>query len=87
MEVVVPELGEGVEKAVVSYWYVNEGEHVEQDDDLVELATDKSVINIASPCSGIISRILYDEGETVEVGKTIAVIEEEEIDLDLDEEE
>ncbi len=82
-KVVLPDLGEGIEKATISYWYANEGEHVEEGDNLVEVATENSVINIPAPCSGIVSEIYYGEGEVARVGEVICVIREETEDLDL----
>lgn len=75
-KVVLPELGEGIEKATVSYWYFKEGEKVNLKDDLVELTTDKATFNLPSPCSGTLSEILFHEGEVVNIGETLAIIEE-----------
>jgi len=77
MKVVLPELGQGIEKAIVSYWYFQAGERVNEKDDLVELTTDKATFNLPSPCSGTLSEIFFREGNTVNVGETLAVIEEE----------
>ena len=75
-KVVLPELGEGIEKATVSYWYFKEGEKVNEKDDLVELTTDKATFNLPSPCSGILSEIYFHEGDTVSIGEVLAIIEE-----------
>ncbi len=77
VKVVLPGLGEGIEKATLSYWYFKEGEKVKEKDDLVELATDKATFNLPSPCSGIISEIMFREGDSVNVGEILAVIEEQ----------
>lgn len=76
IKVVLPELGEGITKATVSYWFFKDGERVNENDDLVELTTDKSTFNLPSPCTGIISEIMYSEGDSVQVGQTLAVINE-----------
>jgi len=76
-KVILPELGEGITKAMVSYWYFQDGEKVGEKDDLVELTTDKATFNLPSPCSGLISEIFFREGDTVNVGEALAVIEEE----------
>ena len=76
VKVVLPELGEGIEKATVSYWYFKEGDKVNAKDDLVELTTDKATFNLPSPCSGTLSEILFHEGDTVNVGEVLAIIEE-----------
>ncbi len=75
-KVVLPELGEGIEKATVSYWYFKEGEKVNEKDDLVELTTDKATFNLPSPCSGTLSEILFREGDVVNVGAALALIDE-----------
>jgi 2-oxoglutarate dehydrogenase E2 component (dihydrolipoamide succinyltransferase) len=75
-KVVLPELGEGIEKATVSYWFFKEGEKVNAKDDLVELTTDKATFNLPSPCSGMLSEILFHEGDTVNIGETLGMIEE-----------
>jgi 2-oxoglutarate dehydrogenase E2 component (dihydrolipoamide succinyltransferase) len=75
-KVILPELGEGIEKATVSYWYCKVGDKVREKDDLVELATDKATFNLPSPCSGIVSEILFEEGSTVNIGEVLATIDE-----------
>lgn len=74
-EVILPELGEGIEKATVSYWYFKEGEKVNEKDDLVELTTDKATFNLPCPSSGTLSEILFREGDTVNIGEVLAIIE------------
>lgn len=77
VKVVLPELGEGITKATVSYWFFKDGERIKEKDDLVELTTDKATFNLPSPCSGIVSEIMYSEGDSVNVGQALAVINEE----------
>ena len=74
-KVVLPELGEGIDKATISYWYFKQGEKVGEKDDLVELATDKATFNLPSPCSGVLSEVFFLEGDSVNVGEVLAVIE------------
>ena len=74
-KVVLPELGEGIQKATVSYWYFKEGEKVNEKDDLVELTTDKATFNLPSPSSGILSEIFIHEGDAANVGEALAIIE------------
>ncbi len=76
IKVVLPELGEGITKATLSYWFFKDGEMVNQNDDLVELTTDKTTFNLPSPCKGIISEIMCSAGDTVNVGQILAVINE-----------
>ncbi len=75
-KVILPELGEGIKKATVSYWYFKEGEKINEKDDLVELTTDKATFNLPSPCSGMLSEIFFHEGDEVNVGEVLAIIEE-----------
>ncbi|MDI6758428.1 MAG: hypothetical protein QMD94_01960 [Candidatus Omnitrophota bacterium] len=77
IKVVLPELGEGIDKATVSYWYYQKTEKVKEKNDLVELTTDKATFNLPSPCSGRLIEIFFSEGDTVNIGETLAVIEEE----------
>jgi pyruvate dehydrogenase E2 component (dihydrolipoamide acetyltransferase) len=76
MKVVLPELGEGITKATVSYWYFQQGDKVGEKDDLVELTTDKATFNLPSPCTGTLSEIYFHEGDAVGVGEAVASIEE-----------
>lgn len=75
-KVILPELGEGIDKATVSFWYYKVGEKLNEKDDLVELTTDKATFNLPSPCSGTLSEVLIQEGDEVHSGETLAVIEE-----------
>ncbi len=76
IEVILPNLGENVEKAVISYWYLKIGDEVTKDEDLVELTTDKATFNLPSPCSGTLAEIMFSEGEVVHIGDALASIEE-----------
>lgn len=73
-EVILPELGEKIEKATVSYWYFQAGDKVSEKADLVELVTDKATFNLPSPSSGTLSEIRFKEGESVKVGEVLAII-------------
>ena len=75
-QVILPELGEGIDSASITYWYFKEGDAVKEKEDLVELATDKATFNLPSPCSGVISQIIFKEGDTVKVGEVLANIDE-----------
>lgn len=76
IKVVLPELGEGITKATVSYWYFQVGEKVNEKDDLVELTTDKATFNLPSPCTGTLSEVFFREGDAVSVGDVLGAIEE-----------
>ena len=73
--VTLPPLAEGVNKANVSYWYKQPGEDVLAGEDLVELVTDKATFNMPSPATGLVKEILVNEGDSADVGQTIAIIE------------
>jgi len=69
-------LGEDAgDEATISYWHFEQGDHVGQDEDLVEMSTDKAVFAVPSPVSGTIVEIVAEEGDTVQVGEVMAVIE------------
>jgi pyruvate dehydrogenase E2 component (dihydrolipoamide acetyltransferase) len=73
-KVTLPELGEGIDKATVSYWIVAVGKEVKEGDDLVEMATDKAVFNVPSPVSGVVKEIIAQDGDEVKVGETLVII-------------
>ena len=75
-QVILPELGEGIEVANVTFWYFKQGDKVKEKDDLVEMATDKASFNLPSPCSGVLTQILFQEGDAVKVGQALATIDE-----------
>ena len=75
VKVVLPELGEGIEKATVSYWLMEIGQEVKEGDELVEMATDKAVFNVPSPASGVLKEIIAKDGEEIKVGQTLAILE------------
>ena len=76
-EVRLPELGEDApDRAEVSFWYVSEGENVEEGQDLVEMVTDKAAFTVPSPVSGVVKQIIGREGDTVKVGQIMAVVED-----------
>ena len=77
-KVILPEVGEGAREATISYWHFEEGDRIEEGEDLVEIATDKSTINVPAPCSGVLTEVYFEEGDMVEVGEVLANIEEEE---------
>ncbi|MFH1868425.1 MAG: lipoyl domain-containing protein [Candidatus Omnitrophota bacterium] len=75
VDVILPELAEGVDKAVVSFWHYNIGEDIAEGDDLVEMLTDKATFNVPAPAAGKLIKIHAGEGESVQVGDKIAIIE------------
>ena len=75
MEVKLPDMGEGIEEASVSFWYKKVGDAVKESEDLVELTTEKTSFNLPSPVSGTVKKISVSEGDKVKVGQVLAVIE------------
>lgn len=73
--VILPELGEGIEKAKVACWHAAVGDQVAVDTDVVELVTDKATFNVPAKASGIIKEILVGEGREAKIGEVLAVIE------------
>src|SRR5215213_9160301 len=75
-EIKMPQLGESVVEGTITKWLKQEGDSVQEDELLVEVSTDKVDSEVPSSASGTIQKILVDEGETVKVGTTIAVVGE-----------
>lgn len=74
-EIIMPKLGESIIEATITRWVKNVGEAVDEDDSLVEIATDKVDSEIPSPVEGVLSKLLFKEGDVVPVGTVIALIE------------
>ena len=74
-ELTMPMLGEVMEEGVVASWDVEEGDTVEKGQVILEIETDKSTFEIESPASGVVTKILVPEGETVPINTPLAVIE------------
>ncbi len=72
----LPELGEGMAEGEIASWLVKEGDTVKEDDSLVEIQNDKSVEELPSPVSGTVKKIVAQEGDTVEIGATLIVIDD-----------
>src|SRR5699024_10187389 len=75
VEVEMPQMGESVMEGTVIEWSKSVGDSVEEDETLLEIATDKVDTEVPSPQAGILIEILAEEDETIEVGQPIAIIE------------
>ncbi|MDZ7716263.1 MAG: 2-oxoglutarate dehydrogenase, E2 component, dihydrolipoamide succinyltransferase [Balneolaceae bacterium] len=75
VEVEMPQMGESVMEGTVIEWTKSVGDKVEEDETLLEIATDKVDTEVPSPQAGVLVEILAEEGDTIEVGQAIAVIE------------
>jgi len=76
-EIVLPKMGEGIIEATINRWLKQVGDTVEEDDPVVEIATDKVDTEITAPVAGVLSKCLFAEGDVVAIGTVIAVLETE----------
>ena len=74
VDVVMPQMGVSVSEGTVTRWVKQVGEHIEADETLLEISTDKVDTEVPSPATGTVTEILVAEGETVEVGTVLARI-------------
>jgi 2-oxoglutarate dehydrogenase E2 component (dihydrolipoamide succinyltransferase) len=70
----MPKMGESVHEATIIKWLKNEGDSIELDEPVLEIATDKVDSEIPSPVAGILGKKLFNDGDVIQVGSTIAVI-------------
>jgi 2-oxoglutarate dehydrogenase E2 component (dihydrolipoamide succinyltransferase) len=70
----MPKLGESVQEATITKWFVKEGDRIEEDEPLFEVATDKVDSEIPSPVDGIVKKIFFQLNALVPVGEIVAVI-------------
>ena len=79
IEIKVPPLPESVSDATLVAWHKNVGEGVARDENLVDLETDKVVLEVPAPAAGTIAKILVEDGATVVAGDVLAILEEGEV--------
>ena len=77
IEVKVPQLSESVAEATLSQWHVKEGDAVARDQNLIDIETDKVVLELPAPDAGVIVKIIKNNGETVVSGEVIAQLDTE----------
>ncbi|MHB8359338.1 MAG: dihydrolipoamide acetyltransferase family protein [Thermoplasmataceae archaeon] len=70
----LPDIGEGVSEGEIVKWHVKEGDEIGKEQDMVEIMTDKVTVRIPSPVAGKITRIVFPEGQVVQVGQSIIEI-------------
>src|SRR5437016_9081514 len=75
MDLKLPDIGEGIAEGEILKWMVKVGDKVSEEQPLVEVMTDKVNVQIPSPRTGTVSKILAKEGEVVKVGQVIIVID------------
>src|SRR5713226_7291588 len=74
-EVVMPQMGESIAEGTITKWMKQVGEHVDRDEPLFEISTDKVDAEIPSPAAGTLTEIRFKEGDTVEVNTVVAVLD------------
>ncbi|MCX6351543.1 MAG: dihydrolipoamide acetyltransferase family protein [Bacteroidetes bacterium] len=77
VELIMPKMGESIAEATILKWLKKEGDPIEMDEAVLEIATDKVDSEVPSPVAGIMGKALFAEGEVVAVGKAIALISTE----------
>lgn len=77
IEVLLPKMGESVAEATIIKWLKNEGDMIEADEPIIEIATDKVDSDVPSPGAGILTKRFFNEGDVVQVGQVIAEISAE----------
>jgi 2-oxoglutarate dehydrogenase E2 component (dihydrolipoamide succinyltransferase) len=77
IEVKVPQLSESVAEATLLQWHKKPGDAIERDDNLIDVETDKVVLELPAPQTGVLARILKADGEIVVAGEVIAIIDTE----------
>ena len=76
-EFIFPDVGEGIHEGVIVKWHITEGDQVNADQTIVEVETDKAIVELPSPNKGKIIKRNFKEGETVKVGQVLVLIGEE----------
>jgi 2-oxoglutarate dehydrogenase E2 component (dihydrolipoamide succinyltransferase) len=76
-KVELPKMGESVAEATITTWLKEVGDVIEEDEPIVEISTDKVDSEVPAPCSGILKKVLFNEGDVVEVGSVFAIIDSE----------
>jgi pyruvate dehydrogenase E2 component (dihydrolipoamide acetyltransferase) len=76
IDVVMPQMGESIVEGTLTKWLKKAGEHVERDEPLFEISTDKVDTEIPSPAAGILKDVLVEEGKTVAISTVVGRIEE-----------
>lgn len=76
-ELVLPKMGEGIIEATINKWLKEVGDKLNEDDAIVEVATDKVDSEVPSPVDGILTKVFFGDGDIAQVGDVIAIIETE----------
>lgn len=81
-KVLMPKMGESVQEATITKWFVKVGDKVEEDDMLFEIATEKVDSEIPSPVEGVVTEIFFEVDAIVPVGEVVAIIKTDDDDVD-----
>src|SRR5271166_1228517 len=76
IDIVMPQMGESIVEGTLTKWLKKQGEHVERDEPLFEISTDKVDTEIPSPAAGVLSEVLVAEGKTVAISTVVGKIDE-----------
>src|ERR1700704_6719685 len=76
IDVVMPQMGESIVEGTLTKWLKKAGEHVERDEPLFEISTDKVDTEIPSPAAGVLKDVLVPEGKTVAISTVVGRIDE-----------
>src|SRR6056297_615703 len=82
IEILLPKMGESVAEATVIKWLKEEGDAVEADEPIIEIATDKVDSEVPAPSDGVLSKQLCGEGDVVQVGAAIAMLKTDAADAE-----
>src|SRR5216110_1128193 len=77
IQLIMPKMGESVAEATILKWLKKEGDKIEADEPVLEIATDKVDSEVPSPAAGVLSKRMFEEGQVVKVGQVIAMIASE----------
>lgn len=77
-EVIMPKIGLDMDEGTITNWYKKVGDRVKKGEALVEIETDKAVTDVECALNGVLIEIIANEGDTVEITKTIAWVESDE---------
>ncbi|MBN3524811.1 dihydrolipoamide acetyltransferase family protein [Paenibacillus apiarius] len=77
MEFKLPDVGEGIHEGEIGKWLIKEGERVSCDQPIVEVLTDKVNAELTAPAGGVVRKLMFAEGDKVEVGEVLFLLDEE----------
>ena len=77
IELKIPDVGESIREVQIGRWLKKEGDSIAQDENVVELETDKASMELPAPAAGVLRKILKQQGDTVAVGDVIGYLEKD----------